>query len=56
LGREEPVRAWGFEGLRGVNSPLNAVRVQDVVFTLVVKALLYVEILNYLGVFREVGV
>jgi len=45
-----------FEGLKRVNSPINAVRASDVVYALVVKALLYVEVLHCLGVFRETGV
>jgi len=53
-GRTRPGR--GSEGLKRVNGPLNAVRVRDVVYALVVKALLYVDVLHFLVVLREVGV
>jgi len=46
----------GTWGLKRVNSPLNAVKFWDVVYVLIVKVLLYVEVLHCLGVLRELGV
>jgi len=40
LGLESQVRAGGLEGLKRVDSPLDAVKVSDIVYTLIVEVLL----------------